>query len=249
MPFVSESRYTTQIGWDEAVHLTRKQKADMLRATPPHLRAARRTGAPVLGVGRIYPLDIEELYDPPGLAIPDWWPRVFGLDVGWNWTVAVWGAWDRDADCVHLYSEYFGRQKPPILHAQALKSRGEWIPGVIDPAAQQRSQKDGERIIESYWGNGVQLEPAVAAPESGIQECLERMTEGRLKIGRHLVGTAFEFSIYRRDEKGKIVKTMDHGMDGMRYLVQSGLPIARTKREMDRTGWVQPGVADRRAGF
>ena len=221
----------------------------MLRATPAHLRAARRSGQPVLGVGRIYPLDIEDLYYEPSGPPPAYWPRVYGLDVGWNWTVGIWGAWDRDADVVYLYSEYFGRQKPPILHAASLKSHGLWIPGVIDPAAKQRSQSDGERIIEQYWNYGCQLQPAAAAPDSGIQECLERMTEGRLKIAKHLVGLAFEFSIYRRDDKGRIVKMMDHGMDAMRYLVQSGLPIARTKSESERTEWVSPGIADTRAGF
>lgn len=249
MPWVGKSRYTTKIGWDEAPHLSARAKEEMLRGTPPHLRAARRSGEPVLGVGRIYPLDIEDLYYTPRGEPPEHWPRVFGLDVGWNWTVAVWGAWDRDADCLYLYSEYVGRQKPPILHSAAIRARGDWIPGVIDPAAGQRSQRDGERLIDQYVGYGVEVSPAERAPEAGIEECLSRMTEGRLKISRTLVGLAFEFSIYRRDEKGKIVKQFDHAMDAMRYMVQSGLAVARTKAESDRSDWRSPGIADSRAGF
>jgi hypothetical protein len=35
--------------------------------------------------------------------------------------------------------------------------------------------------------------------------------------------------VYRRDEKGNIVKKADHLMDAMRYFVVSGRDIARTK--------------------
>jgi hypothetical protein len=41
-----------------------------------------------------------------------------------------------------------------------------------------------------------------------------------------------EFRIYRRDEKGKIVKQNDHLMDATRYLILSGLHVAsREPRE------------------
>jgi hypothetical protein len=38
-----------------------------------------------------------------------------------------------------------------------------------------------------------------------------------------------EFGIYRRDEKGKVVKKDDHLMDATRYLIMSGLRIASTE--------------------
>jgi len=43
-------------------------------------------------------------------------------------------------------------QQEPILHAQAIKSRGDWIRGVFDPAARGRSQVDGSKLIEIYCG-------------------------------------------------------------------------------------------------
>ena len=38
-----------------------------------------------------------------------------------------------------------------------LKARGEWIPGLIDPAANNRSQRDGERLMADYQGEGLDL--------------------------------------------------------------------------------------------
>ena len=32
--------------------------------------------------------------------IPRFWPRCYALDIGWNRTAAVWGAWNLDEDKV-----------------------------------------------------------------------------------------------------------------------------------------------------
>src|ERR1017187_3284746 len=39
-------------------------------------------------------------------AIPDHWPRAYGLDVRWLTTAAIWGALDPASDVLYLYSEY-----------------------------------------------------------------------------------------------------------------------------------------------
>jgi len=55
------------------------------------------------------------------------------------------------------------------------------------------------------------------------------MSTGRLKAFRSLVGWQEERRRYRRDEKGRVVKEHDHRMDDTRYLVVSGLAVARTE--------------------
>lgn len=50
--------------------------------------------------------------------------------------------------------------KSIILVKYAIKARGEWIPGFIDPAANQRSQTDGQRVIELYRRLGLHIENA-----------------------------------------------------------------------------------------
>jgi len=213
-------------GWDDVPHLSDVEKARMLGESEPHLRKARSQGIPSMGSGAIYPIEPEELA-VRDFPIPPHWPRVYSLDVGWNRTAVVWGAWDRDTDTVYLYSEYYRGQAEPAIHAQAVKTRGEWIPGVVDPAARGRTQNDGKKMLDLYRQQGLELIEADNSVEAGILEVWQRMSTGRLKVFKSLQSWFAEFKMYRRDEKGKIVKENDHLMDDTRYLVMSGLKRAR----------------------
>lgn len=220
------SRYAQQIEWNDVPHLSEQQKATLLDAIPPHQRDARTKGIPVLGAGQIYPVAEGAVVCEP-FAIPQYWPRAYGLDVGWNRTACVWGAWDRESDTVYLYSEHYAGQSPPSIHADAIKARGDWISGAIDPASAGANQKDGTTLIDEYRALGLNLHPADNAVEAGIMACYQRFAAGRLKIFRTLRQTITELRIYRRDDNGKIVKENDHAMDAMRYLIMSGMALAR----------------------
>ena len=251
MPRVADGVYTTQLGWGDIPHLTESAKADMMRRTPPYLRGARARGEPALGRGRIYDVDIEEITYLP-FPMPDTWPRCYALDIGWQRTAALWAAHDRENDCVYLYSEYYMPQRPPMLHAAAIKTHGEWVPGVIDPSARNRKVDDGIEMMETYQRLGLNLHKSENAVDAGIEQVYDRLTSGRLKVSRSLQNFRFEYSIYRRDDKGKIVKSNDHLMDDLRYIELSGLAIARTKREAKRESqWAEldAGQADRVAGY
>jgi hypothetical protein len=62
--------------------------------------------------------------------------------------------------------------------------------------------------------------------EAGIYQVWERMSSGRLKVFDNLAEWLKEFRVYRRDDKGHIVKKDDHGLDATRYLISSGLKRA-----------------------
>lgn len=220
MPEISPSKFLIQAGWDDVPHLGEKVKADLIASTPPHLRDARTKGIPSLGAGAIYPIELSEILVDP-FKIPDYWPRLFGMDVGWKRTAALWGAWDRSTDCIYLYTEHYRGQAEPSIHATAIRARGDWIPGAIDPAARGRSQKDGEQLMAQYQELGLTLVLANNAIEAGIYEVWERLSTGRLKVFRTLQNWQAEYRLYRRDEKGQIVKQFDHLMDTTRYLVLS----------------------------
>ncbi|MNL64102.1 Terminase-like family protein [compost metagenome] len=55
------------------------------------------------------------------------------------------------------------------------------------------------------------------------------MSTGRLKVFASCRNWIDEYRIYRRDDKGRIVKERDHLMDATRYLVKTGLSLARVK--------------------
>jgi phage terminase large subunit-like protein len=221
-------RFVLTLGFNDAPHLSEESKAKMLAAFPPHERDARSKGTPQLGSGAIYPVP-ESDFVVDDIPIPDHWPRVYGLDVGWNRTAVPWGAWDRESDVVYLYSEHYRGQAEPSVHVEAIKARGDWIKGVFDPAARGRSQIDGQQLLQKYLDQGLHLEQAINSVETGIYEVWTRLSQGRLKVFRSMVNWLQEFRLYRRDERGQIVKVNDHLMDGTRYLIMSGLQIAKTK--------------------
>ena len=64
-------------------------------------------------------------------------------------------------------------------------------------------------------------------------EVWQRLSSGRLKVFDSLRNWLGEFRIYRRDEKGKVVKKNDHLMDATRYLCLSGLKIAEVMPDED----------------
>lgn len=224
------SKTVVMASWEDVPHLSEEMKAELLASIPPFQRDARSKGIPQLGSGAIYPVPETE-FTIADMPIPDHWPRCFGMDVGWNRTAAIWGAWDRESDTVYLYAEHYRGQAEPSIHADAIKARGDWIPGVIDPASRGRSQDDGRSLMELYGKSGLGLDIDVAnnSVETGIYEVWQRLSTGRLKVFKSLTSWLQEFRLYRRDEKGKIVKTNDHIMDATRYLIMSGLERAKIK--------------------
>jgi hypothetical protein len=147
---------------------------------------------------------------------------------------AIWAAWDREADIVFLYQEHYMGSAVPAIQASSIKSKGPWIPGVIDPASRARGPRDGERLIKDYKREGLKLSISDNAVDAGIYLVWQRLITGRLKVCSNCVNWLSEFRMYRRDEEGKIVKKFDHLMDATRYLMLSGLKRARIESDFKR---------------
>lgn len=222
------SRFSLNLGFDHAPHLSEQTKQRLIQSFPPHERDARTKGIPQLGSGAIYPVPESDVI-VDDFQIPDHWPRGYGMDVGWNKTSAGWWAWDRESDVIYRYSEHYRGQAEPAIHAQAILARGNWISGVIDPGAKGRAQRDGLQLLQMYKDLNLDLEVANNAVEAGIYQVLQRLSSGRLKVFKSCQNWIQEFRLYRRDEKGRIVKEKDHAMDETRYFVMSGLERSRTK--------------------
>lgn len=228
----SGNKYTMEIQWDDnPPHLTEKDKAELLASIPPWERDARTKGRPSVGSGAIYPVSEDDITCAP-FEIPKWWGRGYALDVGWNMTAALWGALDPETDILYLYSEYYKGKAEPEVHAAGLKSRGEHLRGVIDPAARGRSQKDGSRLYEIYRDLGLHLTIADNTIEAGIYDVWSRLSTGKLKVFKGLGNFLKEYHKYRRDLEGKIIKKDDHLMDCLRYLVRSGVRIMRQRQSL-----------------
>lgn len=243
-----ESKYVVQAGWKDVPHLDEEEKRKLVANTPPYQIKARTDGEPTLGAGAIYPIDEADI-TVPDRPIPDYWPRAYGMDVGWKRTAALWGAQDPGTGIVYIYSEHYQGQGEPASHAQAIRARGEWIVGVIDPACLGSSQIDGRKLMDIYRGLGLRLYPAVNAVEAGITEVWQLLVSGRLKIMPSCTNFFREFRKYHRDDKGagKVVKRDDHLLDCLRYLCVSGRPLMRVapkpepvyrRRNLGPQGWM-----------
>ncbi len=236
------SKFVTMIGHDDAPHLnppviTKEEREELFADMLEHERVARETGRPSLGAGAIYPIAEDSLFIDP-IQIPDWWEYGYALDPGWNVTAALLGARNPDTDQHYLVAEYYGQRDQPVVHAAGIKAMLPWpkLIGQIDPAGDNvGNQKDGTKMKEEYEDQGLELGKANNAVHAGLRHVLVLMQTGRLKVFSTLTYFRKELRLYRRDEKGKIVKQNDHLMDSMRYLLNTDgafqtRPIQRSRR-------------------
>ena len=208
----------------------------MLESYPEYQRKARSLGVPVLGAGAIYPFEESSFVIDP-IRIPEHWPKGYGMDVGWNKTAGLFGAHDQSADILYLWSEHYLGQSDPVVHTHGIKSRGDWLPGKIDPASRGRGQIDGRKLFQVYQELGLNISEANNTVgdsrhlHGGIYEVYMRFSQGRIKVFSSLTNFLSEIRIYRRDENGKIVKQHDHLMDCLRYMVVDGVGWMETQPE------------------
>lgn len=229
--------------WDDAPHLTEKDKEELLAALPIHQRDARSKGVPSLGSGAIYPIPESEIIVTP-FQIPTHYHWCYGFDVGWNNTAAIFIAYDRDYDTAYIVGEYKRGQVEPAVHAQAIKAMGE-MNGAIDPASRGANQKDGEDLMNLYRHLGLKLTEADNGVSAGLLEVYQRLSTGRIKVFSNCCKFLEEYRLYRRDEKGNVVKQNDHLMDALRYAIMTGLSIAKPKDKL----WSRPQIDRRRGEF
>lgn len=228
------SRFVVSCGWDDVPHLDEDAKRELLANLPPHQRDARTKGIPQLGAGAIYPVLPEDI-EVDDFPVPSHWHKGYGLDVGWNKTAAIFGAWDRSTDIIYVTSEHYRGQAEPSIHADAIKARGKKLMGAIDPASKGRSQIDGKQLLKMYRSEpcSLNLHEANNGVEAGIYDVWQRLSTGRLKFFKSCRNTMAEFKIYRRDLNGKIVKANDHAMDALRYLIATPRVFAPSVNEYE----------------
>jgi hypothetical protein len=226
--FEHPQKFVVFCTWDEVPHLSDEVKKELWASIPPYQRDARSKGLPALGSGAIYPVPESDVI-VPDFAVPPHWSKAYGMDVGWNRTAAIWSAHNRETDTVYLWSEYYRGEAEPAVHVQAIQARGAWIQGAIDPASRGRSQVDGRQLIQMYTDLGLRLTKAENSVEAGIYKVWQRLSSGRLKVFASCPQWLSEFRLYRRDEKGKVVKERDHLMDSYRYLEQEMVNIERVQ--------------------
>jgi hypothetical protein len=219
------SRFYVTATWDDVPHLSKQQKDEMWAAYPAHEREARARGVPMLGSGRVFPVD-ETTLKVKAFAIPRHWPQINGIDFGIDHPFAAVNiAWDRDADCVYVCKTFRQRGTTPIIHAAAIKPWGVWIPCAWPHDGLNKDKGSGEQLASQYRAQGLNMleERATHAEggngvEAGIMDMTDRMLTGRFKVFEELNDWFEEFRTYHRED-GEIVKLKDDLMSATRYAV------------------------------
>ncbi len=225
MPAVSSSKYLVMAGWDDVPHLDEKTKRELLESTPPHLRAARSRGIPVLGSGLVFPVD-EAMWIVEPFTVPDSWVRIGGMDFGWDhpWAL-VECAWDRDSDTFYLIRDARMRETTPKAAWVALSDGWplKWLPIAWPHDGLQHDKGSGEQLAKQYEAVGFRmLTERATFPdgtnglEAGVMQMLERMQTGKFKVFRSASNFIAEARMYHRKD-GLIVKVNDDTISAARY--------------------------------
>lgn len=215
----------------DAGHIPASRVAEEIAKYPEHEREARTKGIPILGSGRVFPI-AESAITIPAMDLPPHWPRIVGLDFGWDHpTAAAWLAVDRDADMVHLYAEYRQREQIVAVHADAVKMRGDWIPVAWPHDGHSHEKGTGVPLAHQYRAKGVKMLPEQASfaggkwstpeksrSEAGVSEMLTMMKEGRFKVHDTCTMWLEEFRLHHRRD-GRIVAKKDDLISASRYAV------------------------------
>jgi hypothetical protein len=217
-----------QVAQDDVPWIPKEEVERLYRVTEPHLRDARRYGRVTVGEGTVFPIELDDLIVKP-FEIPRSWKRTYGMDVGFSHgTAALYLAIDPDTDVAYYYYEHYSAMREPLFHAEAIKrAGGSWMIGNIDYDANKSGRGGEESLRKQYTKHGLKLTNADKSVEAGIWEMWERMVTGRLKIFSNCKQLLKEIPIYRRDEKGKIIKKHDDAIDAARYAMM-GWKNART---------------------
>ena len=238
---VLHGKVLVQASWDDADHISEKDKEEFRASMPAHILEAREKGIPSIGDGMVYPIE-ESAITCDRFVVPDTWKQFYAMDFGWHPdpTCALFFAYDPETDMLYITKEYSQKEATPKHHSSNLYRLGaDWIKGVGDPYGGVASgQADGESLIDKYNECGLKLEAAERGYKlNGIIDVLELMRAGRLKVFGDLEGFWREFRRYAYDIKGKPKDKDDHFMDCMRYGVCSGMDVMSSKRDIGIKGW------------
>ncbi|RQS39846.1 DNA packaging protein [Burkholderia sp. Bp8990] len=228
----NDDRNVTRMTIRDVGHYTKEEIERIEASYPEHERKARANGEPVLGDGAVYPIE-ESLIKVDPFPLPDLWPRVAGIDFGWDHpTALVWTAWDRDKDITYVYDVVTARKQTPNQIAPLVLNRGDWIPVAWPHDGLQTEKGSGVQLADQYrdekvfmlheraqypeTGDEEGAKVSRSSVEAGITDILTAMQLGKFKVFSHLNEWFSEFRMYHR-KNGKIVKLQDDVMDATRY--------------------------------
>ncbi len=226
-------RCITRAGIVDVPHFSETAIAAAKSEYEPHLLEARLYGIPCMGMGSVYPVKEEDIAVAP-FAIPDHWPRAYGMDFGWHNTAVTWIAQNPVTGVYYVYDEYKRGQQAAYVHANAIRSRGKWIKGGCDPSG-NKTEKDGSTYINDYVGLGLKITPGNNSIATGTGKIYNLMESGLFKVFATCQSWLAEFRSYQFDvnNPSKIKDEQDdHLLDATRYGISVFPYVGKSKDDI-----------------
>jgi phage terminase large subunit-like protein len=247
------------VDMDDNPHLSAEDKFNTLRGYPPEAIEARKKGKFIHFAGMIYSEfsrqdhvftdsaifttnDLDQLVISPHVNV------VVGIDPGIRNRCAVIYAALTSDDKLFIFDEIYEQGKTigevcKLIHLTNSKWQVNPLYYVIDPAARNRNNQTGRSDQMEFSDHGIVTIAGQHAIEAGINRVKERLRNHRLYISSDCSNIVREFEEYRwreapqsgEDGKPQPVKTKDHAMDALRYLVMSRPYVPEEYTERNET--------------
>lgn len=192
-----------------------------LSGMPEYEANARRYGIAATSSGLIYQFP-DEQYTCEAFDIPKHWPRISGFDCGINHpSTAVSLAWDREADCVYIYQEYWSQGKTAPEVAMTLKHWGTKF--VLPHDARKRDNMGTDNTVAAlYEREGFDVITGDHDRWGRVEKVRAMIATGRLFIFKercpHLLK---EMRTYRTKDDGRtILRKDDDTISAFEHAVQ-----------------------------
>ena len=251
------TRHVVTMTLYDAGHLTEEEVEDRKGEFPEHEWAARIYGEPSAGEGAVYPIADERIVIDD-FEIPEHWAWIAGMDFGWTHpTAGLKVAYDKQADLIVVVAEYRKAKELPNIHCLTLKSWGRYLKWAWPKDGSGERGSTGEQFSDLYRAEGLRLLPqhaqflpthaarsrrwSVVSVERGVQEILQRMKTGRLKVFKTCTDLMEEKRQYHRID-GKIIEKEDDLLDALRYacmMLRFAEPMRPTRlRSQPAANWM-----------
>lgn len=236
-------KFTAIVKWsltDDSLcpHLTDEYKHAMFnewKQTDPLNVEARMTGMAAIGSGLVYPINPSFVIVPKQQIMP-FWPKVYGMDPGQANFAVVWVTKDPNTGVYYVYDEYKNGHVAYVLHAEAIKARGQWIHGGIDPHEAVKPRDTGETVENYFETQGLHL-TAAKGDANALRARIRTMFEsGALKIMNNCGQIIKAIRTYRYDTKdfNKIARGQDdHVLDALMYAIAVFDQVAMSYSEFE----------------
>lgn len=221
--------YMDTATWEDAPHLDKTERTRLADSFPEHEREARMRGVPMMGEGRVFTTNEDDIKIDP-FEIPSYFARIKGIDFGIDHPCAVSEiAWDRDKDIIYVIRTWKKKGADAAEHADQIRSPNPWVPVSWPHDGTNREKSSGKQLKDIYRDKyGVKLlalssrynnDKGGAQPaEPIIMEINERCRTGGFRVFSTCTGFFDEYRNYHRKE-GKLTKVRDDILKSVFYAV------------------------------